>query len=95
MTVRAPEIRRQEPLTIDYNAMEIDMSCPFDCGCGADNCRGRVSGFANLPPAAQKEYLSAAAVPAASTAGEGPDGPPPLTGAVRAWAKENHVPGAH
>lgn len=33
------------------------MSSPFDCNCGADRCRGRVSGFANLPPAEQREYL--------------------------------------
>lgn len=33
------------------------MSSPFDCTCGAGRCRGRVSGFANLPPAVQREYL--------------------------------------
>lgn len=88
MTVRAPEIQPNQLLTIDYNAMEIDMSCPFDCRCGSDNCRGRVSGFANLPPATQREYTSA---PAAGTALAVP---PPLTGAVRTWAKENNLPGA-
>eukprot|EP00903_Cladosiphon_okamuranus_P010554 g9982.t1 len=91
VTVRATEIREDQLLTIDYNAMELDMSCPFDCRCGADNCRGRVVGFANLPRAAQKEYTSA---PTVSLAGEKPKGPPPLTGAVRAWAKEANLPGA-
>lgn len=92
VTVRPPEIRQNQLLTIDYNAMELDMSSPFDCRCGADNCRGRVSGFANLPPAAQKEYTTSA--PAASVAGKRPEGPPPLIGAVRAWAKEANLPGA-
>eukprot|EP00752_Nemacystus_decipiens_P008600 g7679.t1 len=94
VTVRAPEITQNQPLTIDYNAMEIDMSSPFDCGCCAGNCRGRVSGFANLPLAVQEEYTKAAAAPATSTVGERPRGAPPLTGAVRAWAKANKVPGA-
>lgn len=95
--MRAPGIRRNQLLTIDYDAMEIDISCPFDCSCGAGNCRGRVSGFANMAPAAQREYAEAAAgiegeKPAGAGAGAGRH--PPLTGAVKAWAKENVVPGA-
>lgn len=77
--VRGTRIDENEPLTIDYNTFEVDMSSPFDCHCGADRCRGRVSGFANLPPAVQKEYLdgywtarsTAAPIPGASAAADG------------------------
>ncbi|CAN0394543.1 unnamed protein product [Pylaiella littoralis] len=106
VTVRAAEIPQDEGLTIDYNAMEINMVCTFDCACGADKCKGRVSGFANLPRTAQKEYLderwatapaaaapAAAATAAAAAAGNKSQlpGPPPLVGAVATWAKRNVI----
>lgn len=47
-----------EPLTIDYNAMEIEMSNPFDCLCGTSGCAGRVAGFSRLPIDARNEYLA-------------------------------------
>lgn len=96
VTVRAADIPRNEPLTIDYNAMEIDMVCPFDCLCGAEKCKGRVSGFASLPRTSQKEYLDGRWAKA-STASEKIrekvrlPGPPPLVGAVIIWAKENEA----
>ncbi|CAM9534772.1 unnamed protein product [Ectocarpus sp. 12 AP-2014] len=80
VTVRAPRIQPNELLTIDYNAMEIDMSCPFDCQCGAVRCRGLVSGFSNLSRAEQKEYIDGGATRS-----------PPLTGAVKTWAEEHDV----
>lgn len=96
VTVRAAEIRQEQLLTIDYDAMEIEMSSPFDCRCGADNCRGRVSGFANMAPAAQREYAGGGTAAAAATrrvvGGGRPTGPLPLTGAVKAWAKQNNLP---
>jgi len=32
-------------ITIDYCASEEDMSCPFDCECGADKCYGEIRGY--------------------------------------------------
>ncbi|CAM9407451.1 unnamed protein product [Ectocarpus fasciculatus] len=80
VTVRAPQIHPNELLTIDYNAMEIDMTCPFDCQCGAAKCKGWVSGFSNLSSAEQKEYIDGGAT-----------GSPPLTGAVKTWAEEHSI----
>ncbi|CBN75799.1 conserved unknown protein [Ectocarpus siliculosus] len=80
VTVRAPRVQPSELLTIDYNAMEIDMTCPFDCQCGAVRCRGWVSGFSNLSRAEQEEYIDGGAT-----------GSPPLTGAVKTWAEEHGI----
>ncbi|CAM9983024.1 unnamed protein product [Ectocarpus sp. 8 AP-2014] len=78
--VRAPRVQPNELLTIDYNAMEIDMTCPFDCQCGAVRCRGWVSGFSNLSRAEKEEYIDGGAT-----------GSPPLTGAVKTWAEEHGI----
>ncbi|CAN0375012.1 unnamed protein product [Ectocarpus sp. 12 AP-2014] len=80
VTVRAPRVQPNELLTIDYNAMEIDMTCPFDCQCGAVRCRGCVSGFSNLSLAEQEEFIDGGAT-----------GSPPLTGAVKTWAEEHGI----
>ncbi|CAB1105383.1 unnamed protein product [Ectocarpus sp. CCAP 1310/34] len=80
VTVRAPRVQPNEALEIDYNAMEIDMTCPFDCQCGAVRCRGWVSGFSNLSRAEQEEYIDGGAT-----------GSPPLTGAVKTWAEEHGI----
>lgn len=34
-------------ITIDYEATEDVLFRSFDCGCGADKCRGRISGKRN------------------------------------------------
>ena len=60
VTVIATEILKGEMLTIDYNAMEVDMVSSFDCACGAVNCRGRISGFSKLPPSVQEELSKGA-----------------------------------
>ncbi|CAN0428932.1 unnamed protein product [Ectocarpus fasciculatus] len=60
--------------------MEIGMTCPFDCQCGAAKCKGWVSGFSNLSSAEQKEYIDGGAT-----------GSPPLTGAVKTWAEEHNI----
>ncbi|CAN0161670.1 unnamed protein product [Ectocarpus sp. 4 AP-2014] len=80
VTVRAPRVQPNELLTIDYNAMEIDMTCPFDCQCGAVRCTGWVSGFSNLSRDEQEEYIDGGAT-----------GSPPLTGAVKTWAEEHGI----
>jgi len=38
------DIRPGELLTMDYNATEDVLYRPFECRCGADNCRGYVAG---------------------------------------------------
>lgn len=38
-------------VTIDYCASEDDMSSPFDCECGAEECYGAVRGYRWLTPA--------------------------------------------
>jgi len=35
-------------VTIDYCGSEEDMSCPFTCECGADECYGLVRGYKHL-----------------------------------------------
>jgi hypothetical protein len=35
-------IRKDEEVTWDYLSAESDISAPFECGCGAANCRGRI-----------------------------------------------------
>ncbi|CAM9722052.1 unnamed protein product [Hapterophycus canaliculatus] len=52
--------------------MELELSSPFDCSCGADRCRGRVSGFANLPPAVQREYLDESSTARSTVPTSGP-----------------------
>ena len=38
------DIKPGEELTLDYAQFMHEGSEPFDCSCGADGCRGRVSG---------------------------------------------------
>lgn len=40
-----------EEIVLDYNCHEADMSAPFDCACGAEDCVGRVAGWNRLSPA--------------------------------------------
>jgi len=37
-------IKATEQITFDYNTTEYDLSTPFDCHCGSDNCCGVVRG---------------------------------------------------
>lgn len=76
-------VEPREPLTIDYNAMEIEMSSPFDCLCGTSSCAGRVAGFSRLPIDARNEYMAQE-----QGHGEGRKNLR-LTPLVRAWATEN------
>lgn len=86
LIVRAAEIQEGELITLDYNVMEIDMSDPFDCLCGAPKCRGRISGFSNLAPDIQAEYIAGDQTSrvGGTSAGAAPDFPP-LTPMVKAW----------
>lgn len=36
------DIRRGEEVTWDYLTAETELSSPFNCGCDAVNCRGRI-----------------------------------------------------
>lgn len=86
LIVRATEIQDGELITLDYNAMEINMSDPFDCLCGAPKCRGRIAGFSNLAPDIQAEYIAGGQTSEVEgrSAGAAPD-LPPLTPVVKAW----------
>eukprot|EP00904_Undaria_pinnatifida_P003002 jgi/Undpi1/12702/HiC_scaffold_6.g02370.m1 len=86
--VAAPKIARGQTLRIDYNAMEINMISSFDCNCGAVNCRGRISGFSNLPRSVQEEYIEKRW--STSEVGDGGSGAPALlTEVVKDWVAAN------
>ena len=42
------DIQANEPITFDYETTEWEMDEPFSCGCGAENCRGQIRGYAFL-----------------------------------------------
>ena len=84
VTAIAPEILKGETLTIDYNAMEVDIISSFDCACGAVNCRGHISGFSKLPPSVQEEYIQGRWL-TSQVGTEGSGAPPLLTGVVKDW----------
>ena len=50
------DIALGEELTFNYNTTEWHMASPFECGCGAENCTGRIRGFRYLRPS-QREAL--------------------------------------
>jgi len=43
-------IRRGEEITINYNASETSLACPFRCRCGTADCVGLVRGYRFLSP---------------------------------------------
>lgn len=47
-----------EELTFDYLTTEWEMATPFQCRCGAVDCRGLVRGFRHLSPEAQAHLVS-------------------------------------
>lgn len=51
------DIRRGEEVTFDYLTTEWEMAEPFECGCGAARCRGRIGGFSRLGSEQQRELL--------------------------------------
>ncbi len=42
------DISKGEWVTFDYNSTEWDMQSPFDCACGAPNCRKSIKGAKHL-----------------------------------------------
>jgi RimJ/RimL family protein N-acetyltransferase len=46
-----------EIIAFDYLTTEWDMNEPFECACGAANCRGKVEGFFHLSETAKAELL--------------------------------------
>lgn len=55
------DIRRGEEVTFDYLTTEWEMAEPFECGCGAEHCRGRIGGFSLLAAEQQRELLASVA----------------------------------
>lgn len=47
-------IQPQEAVTFNYNTTEWDMAEPFICGCGSEECLGRIQGLKHLTPAQRK-----------------------------------------
>lgn len=46
-----------DEVTIDYCATEWDMTVPFACDCGSDDCYGIIRGFRHLDPARRAALL--------------------------------------
>jgi hypothetical protein len=55
------DIRRGDEVTFDYLTTEWEMAEPFECGCGAEHCRGGIAGFSRLAKEQQRELLPAVA----------------------------------
>lgn len=50
LTYRAMrDIEDGEEITFDYLTTEYELSNPFKCECGSENCRGQIKGFKYLP----------------------------------------------
>ncbi len=49
-------IAQGEQVTFDYAMTEEELEYPFDCQCGAESCRGQITGFRDLPPEIIEEY---------------------------------------
>lgn len=79
----ASTIQPGDVLSADYNTFELYMESPFDCVCGAANCRGRIAGFTRLPVDIREEYLQ-------QNGGNGVNERfNLLTRAVRSWGEAN------
>mmetsp|Transcript_12028 Transcript_12028/g.38448 ORF Transcript_12028/g.38448 Transcript_12028/m.38448 type:complete len:163 (+) Transcript_12028:14-502(+) len=60
---RLVALRQLEPgdlVSFDYCTTEWDVLCPFDCGCGAPQCVGRVRGFRHLTAERAKQLAPVA-----------------------------------
>lgn len=87
LAVVATTVKPGELLTIDYNAMEIEMDSPFDCACGSPACAGRIEGFSKLPEAVRRQYLAGGAAGVDAPGGKKKSAL--LTPVVRGWASAN------
>lgn len=56
LVVKVP-IKAGETVSFNYNATEWDMSDPFDCECGSDQCVGRVQGCSALSQDQQRTIV--------------------------------------
>lgn len=43
------DIKAGEEVTWDYETAEAELSNPFECHCGAEKCRGKITGYATHP----------------------------------------------
>lgn len=55
--VAARDIKKDEELSLDYGRMFTDPKFKMKCACGADNCRGLVTGSDWLDPKFRKDNL--------------------------------------
>ncbi|KAJ3281527.1 hypothetical protein HK104_011416 [Borealophlyctis nickersoniae] len=55
--IAAKDIKEGDDLTFFYPSSEWDMSQPFDCWCGAEQCVKRVSGAQHIPPTILDRYF--------------------------------------
>ena len=53
---RKEGLKKGDELTFFYPSTEWDMSQPFDCLCGNDVCRGRITGAKDMESAVLREY---------------------------------------
>ncbi len=57
------DIKQNEQLSYDYSTVMLTDPTSFVCACGSRNCRGRIGGFLELPPATRRRYLALGLVP--------------------------------
>ncbi|KAH8703102.1 hypothetical protein BGW36DRAFT_368820 [Talaromyces proteolyticus] len=49
-------LKTEEPVTFFYPSTEWNMDQPFDCTCGSEKCKGRITGANNMERAKLEEY---------------------------------------
>ena len=49
-------LKEGDELSFFYPSTEWDMAQPFDCLCGAKECRGKISGAKDMPAEVLKKY---------------------------------------
>lgn len=53
---KAGGVKKGEPLTFWYPSSEWDMAQPFDCNCGSEKCKGKISGAKDMDEKVLREY---------------------------------------
>jgi hypothetical protein len=50
------DLKKGDVLTFWYPSSEWEMAQPFDCSCGTDKCKGRISGAKDIDETVLREY---------------------------------------
>jgi hypothetical protein len=50
------DLKKGDALTFWYPSSEWEMAQPFDCNCGTDKCKGRISGVKDMDPRVLRGY---------------------------------------